>query len=245
MGGSLGAFAGGGAAGYLFNKDYQAAKKAKKKNERNVRDTRQIYLDALDRAKALGAKGEAAQLQIMPLLQGSQNRALKMTGALGRSSAQGIADRSQQMMGDVQQRLASTGLYNSTGQMSAARGVNADTSRAMLELQQALAGVQSGIVQQGAGQQAQALQGLSGFYQGMSAQEAAIMQELARYMGGIQYQPGPSILGSLAGLAGAAGRGFMGMGGMGGMGGGMGGPPGMAQGYGNTYGGGYSGGGLF
>ena len=69
MGGSLGALAGGGGVGYLFNKDYQAAKKAKKKNERNVRDTRQIYLDALDRARSLGAKGEAAQLQIMPLLQ--------------------------------------------------------------------------------------------------------------------------------------------------------------------------------
>lgn len=219
--------------------DYMNAKKLQKKQKGQVKKTQGVYMDALARTRQLGAKGETAQLGILPLLQASQNRALGITAGIGRGATQGVLDAGKQNMAGVQQQLVNSGLYNTGRYASAARGVQATQSRGLMDIQSALAGVQSGIVQNGGLAQANALNGLSNFYQGQSAQEAAIMQELARYLGGVQYVGGPSILGSLGGLAK-----LFATGGAGGAGGGA--PAGMAQGYGNTFGGGGGGsGGLF
>lgn len=238
-GASAAAGAAAGAGGALAGvSDYQQAKKLQKKQKGQIKKTQGVYMDALDRTRQLGAKGEKAQLGILPLLQASQNRALGITAGIGRGATQGVLDAGRQNMADVQQQLVNSGLYNTGRFASAARGVQSTQNRGLLDIQSALAGVQSGIVQNGGLAQANALSGLSNFYQGQSAQEAAIMQELARYLGGVQYVGGPSILGSLGGLAKLFASG--------GFGGGAGAPGGMAQGYGNTFnGGGGGGGGLF
>lgn len=227
----------GGAGTFAGLTDYNNAKKLQKKQKGQVKKTEGVYLDALTRMRQLGAKGEKAQLGIVPMLQKNEKRALGVSAGIGRSATQGVLDQGRQNMASVQQQLVNSGLYNSGRFASAARGVSATQNRGLADIQSGLAGVQSGIIQQSGLSQANAMQGLSGFYGNQSAQEAAIMSELARFLGGVQYQGGPSILGSLGGLA----KLFMAGGG-----GGLGAPGGMAQGYGNTFGGGGGGsGGLF
>lgn len=181
--------------------DYQAAAGAKKAQKKQIKKTQQVYMDSLGRTQGLYAKGAGYQKKAIDVLGKGTNDALGIAARVGSAASQRVLDREQGLLGSAQQDAVSRGLYNSTAPQGANRAIRADTERSLAQIMDSIAGLQSGITQQGAGAQANALQNMATFYQGQSQQEQEIMRALAEYLGGIQHIAGPSILGSLGGLS--------------------------------------------
>lgn len=190
---------GAGVAGAVG--DYQAAKSAKKAQKKQIKKTTDAYMTSLGRTQQLYAKGEGYQKKAINTTAQGTNDALSLTNRIGSSALQGVLDREQSALGSVQQDAVNRGMYNSTAPNQGGAAVRAASQRSLAQIMDSIAGLQSGIVQQGAGAQANAQQNLASFYQGQSQQEQEIMRALAEYLGGIQHVAGPSILGSLGGIA--------------------------------------------
>lgn len=181
--------------------DYKSAKKAQKAQKKGKAQTIDTFYDALDRTRELGAKGQNYRMKIPGLFDASTNKALKLSAGLGTSASQSVLDREQALLGASDQNLVGRGLYDSSVRRSQARPISSDATKHLLDINEATNGLSANIIQQGAGQKAGAYSQIAGGYDSQSAQEAALYEALASYLGGIQYSAGPSALGGLAGIA--------------------------------------------
>lgn len=102
-------------------------------------------------------------------MQGGYQNALAGANRQARASSQQVRDREMGMLGQMQSDMASRGLGNTTAFANARRGLAADTSRRLQEIDQGLAQLTSGL-QVGLGQaQAQGQNALAGLAQQRSS----------------------------------------------------------------------------
>lgn len=194
---------GGAALGPIgaIKHDIDASKKAKKAQGKTIKGAQGAFMDALDRSRQLGSSGVAYQKNAIKTLHGANKQAMGIAAKMGTSAYNRVLDREQQAKGDLQQRAVSSGLYSTSALDSANRGVMSDTNRALADITDSLGGLQISTLQQGAGQEANAMQELSRYLQSQGISEAAIYEALAQFLGGIQHTPGTSALGTLGGFA--------------------------------------------
>ena len=134
---------------------------------------------------------------------GNLQKAYQEIGTLGREQKRQALEREQAAQGDIQQQMMSRGLGSSTVLAGLQRGLSADTSRRLAEIQESMSGLRASALGNLAGGYGQ----LANFYTGQQAHDAALAQQRASMIGGLQYQGQPGIGGQLigAGLGAAIG----------------------------------------
>lgn len=198
MGAAAGLATAGTGAGIL---DYNAAAKAQKAQKKGVKQTIGTYHQGLDNTALRYDQSRSTLDKILPLLAGAQSKALKLNAASGSSATANVLDREAAARGAEEQYLVGRGLGNSTAGRPANAAITNTTNRALMDINEAVTGRASNILQQGAGQQANAISQKAGTYTAQSAQEAALFEALAQFLGGVQHSAGPSALGGIAGIA--------------------------------------------
>ena len=150
------------------------SKKAKK--QRRARQQHgQLILDNLRKIQGgYGTQTEDKLLQAMEAITGGYEAAQAQTEGIGRGAKRRALDREQAGYGATQQALTSRGLASTTRQGTARRGVRADTDRALLDIDDMVARIQSGLLAQAGTAEAGALSNLGSFYQQRAAQDTAI-----------------------------------------------------------------------
>lgn len=131
---------------------------------------------------------------------------------LGEASRRQTLDREQQGMGEVSAGLAQSGLWNTSTKANLQRGVQAQTSRELQDIDQMLAGVFSDLEVGKGLAQAQVQGGLAGLFERKAGARQMLNQNwMAQlYGGGGQAMRGPSPWEDIMGLVGTAGGAFLG-----------------------------------
>lgn len=161
-------FGGGLAGGYFSGR-------AKRKAYRTARKRGQLVLNNLRSIQgAWGARTEEELRNALSAIQKGFEGARGEVSNIGAGARQRTLDREQQAQGAVQQGLTNRGLSSTTRQSSALRGVRSDTDRALLEIDDQVAQLQSAILQSGGLAEGDALTNIANFYQQRSAQDTAI-----------------------------------------------------------------------
>lgn len=161
-----------------------------------------------------GGKGE-----IGSLLQGligdvgaGYDQAISQASGIGSGAYQSVLDQGQQATSAVQSGMMDRGLYNSTASLNAERGVAADTTRALADVNSNVAGLMAQLQAAKTNAMAGATTGLAGFLGQNLAQQgnvygaksnAYLNREIPQKYGGLMGGLG-AIGGSIFGPAGSA-----------------------------------------
>lgn len=188
----------GSGAGIL---DFNAAKKAQKAQKKGTKQTIGTYNTALDNTANRYNQQRFDLSAILPMLEQANTKALQLSARMGSGRTADVLNRENFQRGALEQNLVARGLGNSTAGLSQSRGITDSTNRALLDINDAVTGYQGGLIQSGAAQKANILSQRAGTYGSQSAQEAALYEALANFLGGIQHTAGPSALGGIAGIA--------------------------------------------
>jgi len=150
------------------------------------------------------AKGTPLMEQQVDEVRGGYDKALATASRYGRGAEKSILAREKQKLGNARGHLASTGLYSSTAAPNLARGIGADTDRALGGVADQQAGLMSGL---------QANRGMAvGGSLAQLADYLAKKPQMAGQMGGMlagnlgnfQFQAGDSLFSQFAGPLGFA-----------------------------------------
>ena len=144
---------------------------------------------------------------------------------IGGQAKQDVMTREAQGLGAAAQSSMDRGLYDTTLYDNMARGVRSDTSRALGNISEALAGLGANLEQSRANAVAGQYGALSGIFQGQAAANTALTGQIAQTVAGVQHTDPNAWLQSLFQIGGMA------------LGAGIGGPGGAALGsqFGSQY----------
>ncbi len=146
-----------------------------------------------------GIRGEKQyREEILPGIVEGYDKALTDVGRFGAGATQRVLDRGQQRSADLSQGLISRGLGNTTVAPNLERGIAADTDRALLDIDDAIASLRTGL-------QVGKTQAIAGGQTDL----ARLLERLALgqvgALGGVQNVPAPGLLQGLGGAPGIAG----------------------------------------
>ena len=175
----------------------KSADKALAANQADFGAIQQIYGPLADWGSIFGLQQEGFEKQegaLQDALKQAQQGALT-TSKIGDSAKQSVLDREQQRMGNLTQSLTNRGLGNTTIGANLARGIGADTDRALAAIDESIAGLQLQVQQN----QMQALGNLASMYgQQTGAQTNALAQLASLYSNKQNIAAPPVNLGGLA-----------------------------------------------
>ena len=132
--------------------------------------------------------GQNALEQALAMIRGSREQSLSEISRMGHSSRQGVLDRGQQQTSALSAQMASRGLGNTTVGANLGRGIAADTDRALADINEGLAGLNAGTIQNFAGMEAGALSDFARFMSGRADFFMGAQQQLAANNYGVQEQ---------------------------------------------------------
>lgn len=155
-----------------------------KKDRAERRSVRDDQFDVIARGiQALNNSGERAlpYLQEMfSIIDNSEQRALAMTSPMAAQGYRAVSDMYRQGQGQLNQNLASRGLYNSTAAMNFQRGLGAQYARDAGQIDAMLAGMRGGIIQNAGSAR-------MGVNQALANMELGLGQRRAQMLGNIQF----------------------------------------------------------
>ncbi len=193
LGIALAATAGSALLGQYFGRgDRKASKSA-----------RQANIGRLNRATAIGEESkyltDRAVGQIGTLVSGVPGQvkagfaqARSEIGRVGTAGRQNILDRESQALASNEQSASQRGLGNTSVLDAGARGVRLDTNRTLMEFDERIALLRSGVIERGTTALAQASLGTAGALSQNAALQMRPRQDLMRLLGSVQDVATPS-----------------------------------------------------
>lgn len=163
-----------------------------------------VYQKAQSNQALQFARAQGEQKKALGAIKTGFGAARANTGQVFRQARVGAQELGQQGLAASQQGMVDRGLYNTTVFDNAQRGVNADITRSLAEIDaayaQGIAGLDVGEGQAVAGVH----QGMAGLYQNQSAQSTALSGDIAQAIANVQYEDPNAWLKQLLGIGGMA-----------------------------------------
>ncbi len=185
-------------------------KEARRLNQENMDFIKSIFgnLSDQDANSLFGmlnqafAKGTPLMEQAVGEVGKGYDQALSTASNYGKGANASILAREKQRLGNSRGQLAASGLYSSTMGPNLARGIGADTDRAL----SGVADQQAGLMSQLQANRGQAvggsLQQLAQYLASKPAMAGQMGGNLANILGGFQFQGGDSLFSQFSGLLG-------------------------------------------
>ena len=211
--GSVGASAGGALLGSIFGGDERdAQRKARQQNFANLARGTAAQQEGRAGLAAAGRIGTQLFEQAAGQVQLGTDLAIDEISGIGRQAKQTTLDREQQQLAGAQQSAISRGLGNTSVLDASRRGIQSDTDRALLSINESIAGLRSGLFQQQGLNIAQILTNQAGFGAQIAGQEAGAASNFANFLTGNQFAASPTGAGAAGAQLGGQLGGFLGQG---------------------------------
>lgn len=165
----------------------------------------ELYGQAQGQLKQSGANALQYGKQALGAIDTGYTDAQNQIGRIGTASKAAQLDRQTQQLGGAQTSLQSRGLFNSSIYTNLERGIRSDTSRALGNIDEALAGLYSNLDEQKATAKAGAYGNLAGITQNQGSQQVSLTSNIAGAVAGVQHTDPNAWLGSLLQLGGTLG----------------------------------------